>query len=193
MDYNCITNIQYSKPVVKNKPKAVHRTDLPAEDTIEQVKPAIKPATVKHTATAHSKDFALFKNPPPITIRARLLSETSASYYEDDSCYNAAQTEPYLYKVLKAKHSTHLKYLGDTDIAVENYRSPYNRLSFNFQVPATCIATRLDIPCMLESLVGELCTITMRIMPYDFINKTTKKRIVGLVIKVSSIAAVKKE
>ena len=136
--------------------------------------------------------FLPSKNPKPIEIKARLTSENSAAYHLTDACIEENK-ESYLYKILNSKRTLHLKFLSsiykdEIDNLEHIYKSPFNQVEFTFQIPKNkSICFNKQIPCMIDTCIGELCKLTMRIMPYDFINKVTKKRIIGLVIKVSRI------
>lgn len=125
------------------------------------------------------KNYMTLSNMPKLSyIYAYLLSETTAKFQNS--------TNDYFYKCLESLKSQHLDFLGE---APPNYNSPFDNIKFKFKSIKKFLYCRdkKGTILMWEKCIGNKVILKLRVKPYDFIHKTTKKRCVGLSIQVSEV------
>jgi len=101
-------------------------------------------------------------------------------------------TQDYFYLCLEDLKRQHLDYLGELPPSI-TYRAPYNRQGFSFKMAKKYLPC-YDIhgqPILWHYCTNKPVSMLLRVMPYDFISKTTNKRCVGLTIKVSQVDLLK--
>jgi len=115
------------------------------------------------------------------TVYAYMLSETRAKYQNTVDSSN-----DYFYRCLLDLKKQHIEFLEEQPV---EYHTPFDNTEFKFKNLGRMLvcknkAGRILMPadCFNKKVVFKL-----RVRPYDFISKITKKRCVGLSIQVSQV------
>jgi len=176
---------ELAKASARNKLKiaASHRTE-PLELDSNNLSEA-KHGTMSNTIIKRSVNLERAY----MNIKARINTTTdtggTALFYTDEN-HDIA----YFYKLLTTRRLQHMKCLSGQDIPdIEQvYKSPFNRVEFKYQTAknAALYYDKADNIVFPEKCIGELCCMTLTIVPYDFLSKS-KKRIIGMNIRVSKI------
>ncbi len=160
-------------------------TDLP-HIPIMQKKPAKRrdtPANILNNTIQSLKDptINISKHSQVYKYKAVLRTTNTATFITDD--------DP-LEKLLKTKADAHKKFLDDGIIDIATYKQPYTASGFKFTAgPLVYYNTRGQY-CTPDELIDKKCLFKFRIIPYDFVSDETKKRIVGLSIKVLEVLCI---
>jgi hypothetical protein len=135
--------------------------------------------------TSSQPKMILSENTSFVQIRSILNNETYAFFQNRDD-----PTNDYFYLCLEDLKKQHIEFLGGFSTLEDvKYNSPHNAQGFKFKSVGKflkCYDVRNNLS-MWKDCVGKICNLKLRIRPYDIISKTTKKRCVGLSIKVSAV------
>lgn len=92
------------------------------------------------------------------------------------------EIEPYFHRLLIRFRNYHLRALKN--VPLDEYKAPFDLTSFKYQtgnIPTMYMDKRgFIVPP--EDSIGNLCELTLTIVPFDFISK--KKRVVGFTIRM---------
>ena len=140
------------------------------------------------TTNEYTPKFPLNKNPKFIEIYAYLSHEDGKAEFLDKE----DPTSDYFYKGLVDLKKRHKQFLGHYE---EKYRLPYDVLGFRWKQYGKSGIKCYDsdgIPTSITALKGKKVRFFLQVLPYDFISKKTKARLIGLSIRVQAVSAVGK-
>lgn len=127
--------------------------------------------------------LTLSRHSPVLTIYAIFNSPDHCFFMNRDD-----PTDDYFYKCILTLHKQHIKFLG-SDYDVNTYRVPYSAQGFKIKSTKNFLLC-YDVYGKIipsDGLKGHKVKLKLHIKPYDFVSKTTKKRLIGLTILVNEI------
>lgn len=129
------------------------------------------------------KVMSRFNKVNSITYKSHLLNGSFANFY--DKFHDKNNTNDTLYKKISQLCEEHKKINRTDDVS---FKLPYNSDGFYFKAePYIKCTDRHGNSCIIDDLYDTDVQMTMRIIPYDLIDKSTNQRKVGVIIKVLSI------
>lgn len=122
---------------------------------------------------------------PALTAKAHLLNGSFANFYsvfhKNDIEYKN-YSDPLHKKIIQCteEHKLFTK--------VDSLKLPYNLDGFYFKAePYIKCVNKNGTPCIIDDLYDTDVMMTIKIIPYDLIDKATKQRRTGIMCKVTSI------
>lgn len=116
------------------------------------------------------------------TIKAHLVNGSYANFYEK---FHKSEIDPFYTKIQK---------ICDTHAQItraDPFKTPYNVTGFYFKAePYIKCIDKHKKPCIIDNLYDTDIIVTVKVTPYDLIDKITKQRRAGVSIKLMSVKGI---